>query len=231
MSTLSGGPNIVVDGLVLALDAANTKSYVSGSTAWTDLSRSNNNGTLTNGPTFNGANGGSIVFDGTNDFINSNNSINTGLNFTVSVWFRRTVGSNRGGLVANSYPYSTNVGWYFLINSNNDFAFSVGRDQAFVTTNSNVITNNIWYNVVSTTTGGGTDIKIYINSIVQVNAASLFTSVPIVYTTSNFKIGGLVSPVGDYFGGNISIVQIYNRALSATEILQNYNATKGRFGL
>jgi hypothetical protein len=68
MGTLSGGPNIVTDGLVLNLDAANIKSYVSGSTTWRDLSRSGNNGTLTNGPTFNAGNGGSIVFDGIDDY-------------------------------------------------------------------------------------------------------------------------------------------------------------------
>ncbi len=69
MSTVGGGVNIVTNGLVLYLDASNTKSYVSGSTTWSDVSRSGNNGTLINGPTFNSANGGSIVFDGTNDYV------------------------------------------------------------------------------------------------------------------------------------------------------------------
>jgi hypothetical protein len=88
MSTLSGGPNIVVDGLVLYLDAANQYSYVSGSTAWNDLSRSNNNGTLINGPTFNSANGGSIVFDGIDDYVSfvSNPSLTNQI--TVEVWIQ-----------------------------------------------------------------------------------------------------------------------------------------------
>ena len=72
----SYSPKIVTDGLVLYLDAANNRSYPGSGTTWTDLSRGGNNGTLTNGPTFNGANGGSIVFDGTNDFIDCGNASN-----------------------------------------------------------------------------------------------------------------------------------------------------------
>jgi hypothetical protein len=68
---VSGGPYIVRDSsLVLELDAADRNSYVSGSTTWFDLSGNSNSGSLVNGPTFDSANGGSIVFDGTNDFVN-----------------------------------------------------------------------------------------------------------------------------------------------------------------
>ena len=81
-------PNIVTDGLVLYLDAANTKSYASGSTAWNDLVGINN-GTLVNGPTFNSANGGSIVFDGSNDYVSTTyNAVLT--NFTFCAWFRQS---------------------------------------------------------------------------------------------------------------------------------------------
>ena len=86
MSTAEGGGNIVTDGLVLLLDAANTKSYVSGSTIWNDLSRSGNTGTLTNGPTYNSSNGGSIVFDGSNDFIEGTITVPT--SFTFNVWLK-----------------------------------------------------------------------------------------------------------------------------------------------
>jgi hypothetical protein len=78
-------PAIVTSGLVLCLDAANRKSYSGTGTTWSDLSGNNYNGTLTNGPTFNGANGGSIVFDSTDDFVNVGN-IGTITSFTVLVW-------------------------------------------------------------------------------------------------------------------------------------------------
>ena len=86
------GPNVVTNGLVLALDAANTKSYVSGSTTWNDLSGNNNSGSLVNGPTFNSANLGSIVFDGVDDYINCGNSstLNITETFTISLWINST---------------------------------------------------------------------------------------------------------------------------------------------
>ena len=95
MSTASGGPNIVTNGLVLSLDAANTKSYISGSTVWKDLSRGGNDGTLVNSPTFNTGSGGSIVFDGVNDYAvyPSNNSIDVN-SFT---WSATVQGIYNGG--------------------------------------------------------------------------------------------------------------------------------------
>lgn len=70
----SFSPRAVTNGLILSLDAANTRSYPGSGTVWTDLSRSGINGTLTNGPTFNTANGGNIVLDGTDDYVNCSNS-------------------------------------------------------------------------------------------------------------------------------------------------------------
>jgi hypothetical protein len=83
-------PKIITDGLVLYLDAANPKSYVSGSTTWGDLSRGGNNGTLVNGPTFSSANGGSIVFDGVNDYINcgTNSSLRPSQQITINSWIK-----------------------------------------------------------------------------------------------------------------------------------------------
>ena len=71
----ASGPNIVEDGLVLALDAGNTKSYPGSGTTWTDLSGKGNNGTLTNGPTFDSGNGGAIFFDGGNDYVTTGNTL------------------------------------------------------------------------------------------------------------------------------------------------------------
>ena len=100
--SFSYSPKVVTDGLVLYLDAANPKSYVSGSTAWNDVSRGGNNGTLTNGPTFNSANGGSIVFDGVNDYValgNISSLILANNQFTISYWLRMT-GTARGDFLA-----------------------------------------------------------------------------------------------------------------------------------
>ena len=103
---LAHSPRIVIDGLVLALDAGNTKSYSGSGTAWTDTV-GGNHGTLTNGPTFSSLNGGSIVFDGTNDYVqvSASSDLNFGTgNFTIEGWFNKgatttyltLLGSDRG---------------------------------------------------------------------------------------------------------------------------------------
>ena len=97
MATLYS-PKIVTDGLVLCLDAGNNKSYPSSGTAWNDLSGNNNNGTLTNGPTFTGSFGGSIVFDGTNDYVDLGNisQLKPTTQITVSAWvYRSTMNDNQ----------------------------------------------------------------------------------------------------------------------------------------
>lgn len=224
-------PKIVTDGLVMYLDAANTKSYVSGSTTWNDISRSGINGTLTNGPTFNTGNGGSIVFDGVNDFVDcGNNSITKPSgNMTLSYWFRGvgvnvgdatgigTLGTDRGFVLG---PDNGNVVYFMIPASSTTLIIS-----SFSTT----INSQIWYNIVGTYLPS-TYIKLFLNGV---EVASNTNSIPSSLYTGNalsLKIGNR----GDntrFFSGNISQVSIYNRALSATEVLQNYNATKTRFGL
>lgn len=232
MSTLSGGPNAVVDGLVLWLDAANPKSYISGSTTWNDISKSGINGTLTNGPTFNSANGGSIVFDGTNDFINCGTSDTTSFpgNFTVNFW-ARPFGSALpfGGTVIskrNSGTFQSNYQIGFSISRS--FTFSMNgtpfADIAFVTGSS--VLNNNWYNI--TCIKSSSIIQIYYNTILQNSSAA---------QTGNSALTNTILRLGQNhdlnaaFSGSLSSVQLYNRALSQQEVLQNYNAVKSRFGL
>ena len=84
---VSGGPDIIQDGLVFEVDASDRNSYPTTGTTWFDLSGNRNNGTLTNGPTFNSANGGSIVFDGTNDFVNCGTSFtNLTTQLSINLW-------------------------------------------------------------------------------------------------------------------------------------------------
>jgi hypothetical protein len=100
------GPEINESGLVLCLDAGNTKSYPGSGTTWTDLSGNGNTGTLVNGPTYSSANGGSIVFDGSNDYIQTNfnyslTSSNT--EFTCAAWYKCFPEANSGGLIFSNY--------------------------------------------------------------------------------------------------------------------------------
>jgi len=231
-------PKLVKDGLILYLDAANTKSYVSGSTTWDDLSRSRNNGSLTNGPTYNPSNGGSISFDGSNDYINLPEITPT--LFTLSFWFKATgvpsTNDSFGGQLIVSNPqlfggviqYALSYSWL-----NQRITFSVqSNGVAAVTSNDSILRNTI-YNVVAVFTG--TRNQIYING--SFITESVNTNGPVYPTTGDrsARIGTWNSP--DYpgftrfFNGNIYQASIYNRALSTLEIQQNYNATRGRFGL
>jgi hypothetical protein len=216
-------PKIVTDGLVLCLDAANTKSYVSGSTAWNDLSRGGNNGTLINGPTFNSDNGGSIVLDGVDDYVSRPNFIGNLTTFSVSHFIylngtqnTRTIFSNYG---------SNNNGWVTGIrdDQNNIFKFYLGNG---VHLYSNTVLNNLtWYHAVVTYDNGSP--KIYINGNLDASSSATLT-------LAFSYLGNDIGRLGDgrqYFNGRISNVTIYNRALSAQEVLQNYNATKTRYGL
>lgn len=212
-------PKIVTDGLVLYLDAANPYSYVSGSTAWNDISRGGNNGTLVNGPTFSSANNGSIVFDGTNDLvrINNGNGINIGNIFTTFIWVRfnsfNTVLLGSNDFADSGYPlYVANL---------NDLYITAGSQYTGINT-ANLSINQWTY---LTVVRNNTSVTWYKNSV-NIGTSTLGSSSDnILKSIGNYNNGGFP------LNGNISSTQVYNRALSAQEVQQNYNATKGRFGL
>jgi hypothetical protein len=214
-------PKIVTDGLVLYLDAANTRSYVSGSTTWNDISRGGNNGTLINGPTFNSLNGGSIVFNTLNSV--TTNYTSTLTDFTVCVWFKPTD--------------STNTAAARILDKNYISGFWVGKNTSGVVNSWGggvresappygryiTLLDTQWNFIVSTRSG--TTHTIYGNGITNTSSGTV-SSTALDATTLTIAAGATQT-----FKGNIANVSIYNRALTAQEILQNYNATKTRFGL
>jgi len=216
---------IVTNGLVLALDAAKRDSYPGTGTTWNDISGNGNNGTLTNGPTFNGANGGSIVFDGTNDYVQTN--YNTALtDFTACVWFKVPDSTNVGSarILDKSFINGFYLGKNYLGTANSwgggvrEAASPYGR---YLT-----LTDGQWHFLVSTRSG--TTHTLYGDGIVNTTSGTV-SSTPL--STSSMRIGIEFSTISSPFKGDISQVSIYNRALTPSEVLQNYNATKGRYGL
>ena len=224
----SYSPKIVTDGLVLYLDAANTRSYPGTGTVWTDLSRSGNNGTLTNGPTFNSGNGGSIVFDGVNDYVKPPASTTLQLtNFTLSSWVKINVQNINQYIIDTSTNASFGYGYSYRINSDNKIRF--WSYDANNNLNSNtIISPNIWYNILVTYNNTSKLQSIYINGVFDIS--NTHTNPFVVSTVTNLQIGGS-SILGGYLNGNIAQSSIYNRALLSSEIQQNFNATKTRFGL
>jgi hypothetical protein len=231
-----GTPPIVTNGLVLYLDAANSKSYVSGSTTWSDMSGNSNTGTLISGSGYSNQNGGSIVFDGVDDYVFKNSPINTGQNFSVFAWIRPGSINIRNAIVGNSYSYSSTVGWYFATatayaGTLNTFFLSVGGDNAYRTATNSSITLNTWNFIGGVVTNGGADIRLYANGIETGYSGGVLSANTVTYSVNEFNIGRRYSANTEPFIGRIAQTQIYNRALTQAEITQNYNATKTRFNL
>jgi hypothetical protein len=224
MSTISGGPNIVVDGLVLSLDAANTKSYPGTGTVWSDLSRNGNNGTLTNGPTFNAGNGGNIVFDGVNDFISilGSTSITTA---TLLIWVYRDGAQPNYAGIFYSRGFQAN-GMSFFSTTNN-LSYTWNSSSSTFTFSSNLNVPNLQWSMCAVSISAT-------NAILYVGSSSGLLSATNNVSNSSTIVNGLRIASDNFwspFKGSVSNAMFYNRALSPTEILQNFNSTKGRFGL
>ena len=222
----AAAPSIILDGLKLYLDAGNATSYAGTGTVWTDLSGNGNNGTLINGPTFNGANGGSIVFDGSNDYVDCGSSFAFGTGpFTISVWYKVTNNNTNYSIVWSSGGGSNGEG---VLTANYSNAVANYYASGFRITNSAALVKNIWYNTVLVGNGGvngSRNIKLYTNS----NQVGVTYTTNYIFSNGRFLIGANSAAFAEVMRGNISNVQIYNRALSAAEIAQNYNAMLSRF--
>jgi hypothetical protein len=228
-------PTISTNGLVLCLDAANGESYTGSGTAWADLSGNGNNGTLVNGPVFDGTNMGSISFDAVNDYINfSSNIINlTNGSHTFEMWARAhnwiNDSSNCGD--KRTYPFTIHSGFDnfvgFVTNTTNRFQFQ-RRDPGvnYFLSPPSAQELNIWYHLVGVLDNPGS--KMFVNgALVSFSTTAVATANP-----TTFRLGwNDFNCSNSYFDGDIGLIKIYNRALTAAEVLQNYNATKGRYGL
>ena len=220
-------PKVVVDGLVLALDAGNTKSYPGSGTAWTDTVGSNN-GTLTNGPTFSSDNGGSIVFDGTNDYVeipdSSDWDFGTG-NFAIELFVKADSVSGTRPLLSVRQAGSGGWGVYFASNVVTFYSDS-GSVFNYSTSSNSFSTTGVWRHVVVTRVGN--TFTTYIDGV----SKGTGTSTNSIDNSANDVLTiGKVWPSGmTYFDGSISNLKIYKgKGFTAAEVLQNYNATKGRY--
>jgi hypothetical protein len=231
-------PSIVTNGLVLCLDAGNSKSYPGTGTTWTDISNNGNNGVLTNGPTFNSANGGGVVFDGVNDYISVPYSKDLGLNTGVTFeLFLKPASLSTYQVIFNCTTTGTTTMLYI---GQAELAYSAFRPHISLSTGyyyGSIVYQfsiNNWYHVCysySSSTGFAS----YVNAVPC--SVQWTTSAPAVGATvtsfsnpNSLSIGYDTRGVLNY-SGSLSNLRIYNRQLPGNEILQNYNATKSRFGL
>ena len=217
---VSYNSKIVTDGLVLCLDAGNRKSYPGTGTAWTDLSGSGNNGTLFFESTYSSANGGSIVFDGIQDCVVVNNSasILSSTAYTKIAWFYPTSFATNNNFISGG---ETGQHAFWLMGGN---TLKAGHNGTWDTViSSTTLSLNTWYCgavTFNTTTGW----ILYLNGVQEDTDSSTttFNGDGDIYIAA-FRFGQ------NNFTGRISNALVYNRVLTATEIQQNYLATKSRY--
>ena len=217
--------SVVTTGLQLYLDAGNASSYSGSGTTWTDLSGNSRDGTLTNGPTYSSANGGSIVFDGTNDYVQCSGSL-TVTAATFVAWIKRngTQGAydgilfSRGSVTTgmNFSSYTNQLGYHWN-DAANTYNWSSGL----------VVPDATWCMLaVSVTSTAATAYLCQTSGTTTAtntvsHGSSLLNDIKIAQDDAGSR----------FFNGNIAIAQLYNTALSAAEISQNFEANRARFGV
>ena len=216
-------PNIVTSGLTLIIDSGYVPSYPTTGTTWYDLSGNVNDGTLVNSPTFNSSNNGYFTFNGTTQAATLT-SLNLQQNFTLDGWFNPSV--LNGFVMFGQGTTSANQGLHIWYSTNTNIRFVMyANDTDFTVSTS---TGN-WYNIVCTYNNSSPYTKqLYLNGVEQ---AGSIVGAAAYAGSGTFRLGATYSSSGEYGNGSYAGMKMYNRILSATEVLQNYNATKTRFGL
>jgi len=244
---------IVQTGLILNLDASRKSSYSNTGTTWTDISGTGNNGTLTNGPVFGTASDGVISFDGVNDFVKIPLNLSSYSQITVEIWYKINPGGSNlaswGGMLwEHSSDWNTNGGGFGLsVNSG-----GCSPDLNYMHTNHNGGSGPMNYLYNSGTTWS-CHVNIFSNIVdptgrlVYVNgqltpfsstntcnggawSTSTATTTSTAFRNDFLYISSRNGQVA-FINGNIGLIRVYGRKLSATEVAQNFNATKSRFGL
>jgi hypothetical protein len=234
-----GGANIVTDGLVLMLDAANVRSYSASSTTWFDLSGNRYASSLTNGPAYNSENGGSIMFDGTNDYAKTNTTLNLSNTdkISVEVWLKFTATSLQV-IAEHSTNFNANNAFLMDINEiggTGSFQFGDKGPQGYnISYTKTGFNDGKWHCFTSTsdrTQSATQQIKIYADSVLDTTLSDAYRA-DITSSYSNYDLY-LATRAGTsfFYSGSISSIKIYNRILTPEEVLQNYNATKSRYNL
>jgi len=223
------GPKIVTNGLVLALDAADRKSYSGSGTAWNDLSGSSANATLTNGPTFSSANGGSIVFDAVNDYARTTSLPLTGseTNLTINCWFNPLVEIAIASIVALG-DESNGKRRILLQRSKKIEANGYNIDYQGIP---DVLIAGRWsfLSIVYSSLTVSSGITLYFNGY-PIAGSGIGTLSSFTNKTCTINGNNAATP-GEPPGGNVAHVSIYNVSLTPAQVLQNFNATRGRFGI
>ena len=215
----------VTDGLLLDLDAANPLSYPGTGTTWTDLSGNNNNVTLF-GPSYTTDNQGALVFDGVNDYVTTpifnSYTVSSTTQLSINLWFYLNETGTRMMLsTGHTFPNNNRL---YVWSLDSKLTWNIGNSTYDTNLRPNISTNR-WYN--TTLVLNNSTAKIYLDGLFSYE----YSFVTPFTTQSSLSIGRDGNDNEFYHKGNISQVQIYNRALSQAEVQINFNIFKGRYGL
>ena len=223
-------PSLVMSGLILALDAANTKSYPGSGTTWTDISANGRVGTLTNGPTYNSANSGSITFTAAS----SNSVLLTGSTAvsqaTFTVWLRRNGSQNDyAGILFTRGGVSSSISGLSFFSTVNNLAYNWNNAVASYSFNSGLtVPDGVWCMAALSLTSAAATLYLCQSSGITSATNTLSHAST---TFDGLKLGWDGTASSRYMNGSIASAHLYNRALSASEIQQNFNALRGRFSV
>jgi hypothetical protein len=236
---LGHGPTVVTDGLVLALDAADTNSYPGSGTSIIDLTGSGENGTMTNMDASNHNSDGYFTFDGTDEYFTvtkSNFFTSYSQQITMEAWvYIPSSATWSNGYFSNIFTRGYYDGSHGLWRTptNNRIAFYCRQAVTFAAQNSFAdISRDTWYHLVGVWNAGT---KLYVNGeLVDSDSASFTGATEYSGSLGSFEIGRNTAAAGsggNYFEGRQAAHKIYDRELTASEIQQNFNALRGRFGI
>ena len=236
---LSHSPRIVTDGLVFCVDAANKRSYPGAGTAWTDLTANKNNVTLVNGVTFDSNNAGGIAFDGTNDRVTINDFEDLNLHdasFSCGVKVD-ALGADRDLFVKGAHAFGAGIiCWYDVVAGGGQ---QVGNTNCIsVSTNDNSL--ELFISGPNSSVSAGEILVVDVTIDASAGKISLYKNAELLVSHTDSNYDGMGNTDANYhlgadssynkdLVGNIYFFRAYNKCLSAAEITQNYNATRGRF--
>lgn len=232
---LQHSPSIVTSGLVMCLDAGNPRSYAGAGTQWRDASGNTNNGTLINGVGYNSSNLGTLVFDGVNDYVSiaNNISLRPTTELTIEYVIKGTTPTGWCPVLGYGNGDYTNGNYLVWVENGGPLqslcrVSNNGVIEYRQSSGENISSSDFKY--MSFTMKIGDAMRSYYNGTSTGNVISLPAG-------GIFHYGGTVSPYqivglgGAWLNGSISMIRLYNKALTATEVLQNFNATRGRYGI
>jgi hypothetical protein len=214
-------PNIITDSLILNFDAANQRSYISGSTTWFNLVSPSNNSTLVNSPTFSSSNAGVIVTNGSTNYI-SVILPTFSSTYSISFWVKPLALPAGAGSEIQLFGSPSDVASISLYAAvSNTYKFLSWNGGTGRTGNTTLSINN-WYNFVMVNSA---------NTVFYLNGATDGTFANTATLNSGAATFACINGTSRFLNSNLGMIMFYNKALSAAEVLQNYTTTKTRFGL